>query len=158
PKIPPGATQSSERICAQVREFTFRYLLRLAALPQPVQQVSASPAATGPPLLQPWSWCPSPQGVLTPSFKQLYYRLPATCEIRALPPAQQNAIVDCRYLGSFFDWVVLKFRILGFQLFLQPLAPKGPFLRFPVESVSVVVESPSFVVDRDHPEPGVLGE
>ncbi|HEY4564617.1 MAG TPA: hypothetical protein VIJ36_16655 [Thermoanaerobaculia bacterium] len=158
PKIPPGEARTGERICAQVREFTSRYLLRLSALPQPMQQVSARPGAPVPLLLQPWSWCPSPQGAGTPSFRQLYYRLRATGEIGAFPHAQQGAIVDCRDFGPIYDWVVLTFQIFGFQLFLQPLAPKGPFLRLPVEQVSVVAESPGFVIDRDHPEPGVLGE
>ena len=164
-KLPPGERHDLDWLCSQVREFALRYFMRISAAVQPPQMSGPSPRAPVPQVLRPFSWCPARMGEQGMGYSQLFSRRRGSGEIGAFPPEQRRAIVDVRQvawgnevLEPAYDWVVLYIRIFDFDLNLALLGQEGPSLQLPLREDAYVILCPELVIDRDHPEPGVLGE
>jgi hypothetical protein len=140
-----------------LREYVLRYFLRSTSYSPPTAYYEAARLSSAP-FLRPFSWCPDNsfafQGF---GYSQVYYER-QTGERGRFPAADRYQIVDLRELGPVYNWVVAKVKILDFNLKFQPLGQQAPQLSFPIQENTLLVLTPDFVVNRDNPEPGVLGE
>jgi hypothetical protein len=142
----------------QLREFVLRYFMRISDFREPeAAEVFAAPVP--PPGLGRLSWC-RPDDVLREGFgfTQLFYKLHATGEVGRFSETEAAAIVDLREIGPTYDWIIAKVRIFDFDVTLRPFGETGPALVFTLNEESHVVLSRDLIVNRDDPEPGVLGE
>jgi hypothetical protein len=139
----------------QLREFALRYFMRVASFRRPETIVCAEGAGAMSPLSR-ISWCDTPQ-ILREGFgfSQLYYKT-VNGEIGKF--SNNSAIVDMRDIGAKYEWIVLKVRIFNFQVPTRPFGDTGPELMFNLDEESYVVISRDFVLDRNRPAPGILGE
>ena len=67
-------------------------------------------------------------------------------------------MVDMRDIGRTYEWIVLKVRIFNFSIPTRPLGESGPEMVFNLNEESYVVVSSDFIVDRERPAAGILGE
>ena len=147
-----------ERMAAQLQNFVLRYYLRVSDSRTPTAFVpEAQPQV--PPLARPFSWCPQNtddrQGF---GYEQLYYKRRDDGRVGEFPEEERFAVVDVRSLLDVYEWVVLKVRIFDFDLAFAPLGPQLPSFQIPLREQQMVVLHRDFLVDRERPEEGVLGE
>lgn len=157
PKYDGARAAAAQWMCRQIREFALVYALRVMDTRRP--EVLPEPAADPSPLLlRPFSWCP-PATVQRQGFgySQLYYKL-RDGRAGSFPPAERSAILDLREVRERYRWIAMSVRIFDFDLEFSPFGPELPSVRIPMRKEQLVVISPDFIVDRDRPAPGVLGE
>lgn len=139
----------------QLREFVLRYFMRVSSFRQPEAAVSDTENAPSS-WLGRISWCSSPEVVREGfGFAQLYYKTPAG-EVGKF--ADTSKIVDLREIGDKYEWIVLKVDIFHFSIPTHPLGASAPELIFKLDEASYIVVHRDFVLDRERPRPGVLGE
>jgi len=144
---------------AQVREFAMKYFMRVSSFREPEAHVDkANPIP--PPALSRLSWCPQPEerGRRGFGFCQLFYKPTDSDVIRAFPTYEQFAIVDQREIGKKYDWIVLRVRILDFNVSLRPFGITGQELVFDANEESYLVSHQAFINHKEKPLPGVLGD
>ena len=141
----------------QIREFILHYFMRVSDFRRPQAYVSPTHPAP-PPWLRPLSWCPeaypAQQGF---GYEQYYYKLRDSGQVGKFPEAERFAIVDVRELEQKYEWIVLRVRIFDFNLTFRPLGQELPQIVIPLREHQWVVMSRDFILNEDHPEPGVLG-
>lgn len=143
PKVPASHTHTgAEWYRAQVEEYALRYFMRTSWFPSP--EIAAQPLAAGSGI----GW----------RFSQLFYKLKETGEIGRFAAADRYKIIDLREIGKKYEWIVTHVRMLDFTMELG--LPSLPELKLdmPVHEEVFAVLNRDFVINRDHPEPGVLGE
>lgn len=159
PKSPDPVTQASaEWMQAQVREFALRYFMRISAsrLPQPAV-VRGTPSP--PTFLNPVGLCPEREVEMEGfGFVQLYYKLRENGLIGKFPPGSRLAIVDMREIGEKYEWVVINNRIFDFNISFGPAGDNFPWVEIPLREQELGVISADFILNREGPEAGVLGE
>ena len=158
-RVPPDLhDRATDWMHQQMREFVLRYFMRVSDFRAPETFVGDDDHADMPRLLKPFSWCPrnsyEPRGF---GFSQLFYKR-RDGTVGKFAEREQPAIVDLRELGSLYEWIVLKVRIFDFDLRFRPFGEAGPEIVLGLNEESLLVVSPEFILDVDHPEPGVLGE
>jgi hypothetical protein len=121
---------SAEMVRAQLQEFVLRYFLRVGHVGEPGE----------------------------PPAQQLFFKLAATGRIGKFRKAERAAIVDLREVGATYDWIVLKADRLSFDLPFAPFGSGAPRLQLPLKESNYLVVGPTFVTNRDHPEPGVVAD
>ena len=154
----PNSRQATDWVCAQLREFILHYFMRISdyRLPEEVPDRRAREAL---PFLRPFCQCPKNDPQIEGfGFTQLFYKSAATREIGRFPPERQKAIVNLLELGEVYDWILLQNPIFNFDLKIAPLGPNGPQFVLPLNEFNYLVISRDFVVDEQHPEPGVLAK
>jgi len=162
PRVPPAAgTTAPGWVRDQVRAFMLRYFLRVSDFRQP-ESAEAPPEPPRPsvPLgFNGLSWCDERHILrIGFGFTQLFYKLRSTGEIHRFSAEKASAIVDLREIGPIYEWIVLRVRIFDFSVRSRPLGERGPEIGFTLNEDSYLILSGEQVVDRDSPEPGVLGE
>jgi hypothetical protein len=139
------------------REYILHYFLRSSDYSPPSAYYETDKLSWAP-FLRPFSWCPNDnlarQGF---GYSQLYYKRNDGASGR-FPRDKAYRIIDLRALQSDYAWLVASVRILDFNLTFQPLGDRSPQLSFPIGEDTLLVFLPDFVMDRESPEPGVLGE
>ncbi len=155
PKVPANAS-GAEWMRDQIRAYMLRYFMRVASFRAP-RLTATRPQESPFPFLKPLSWCAGgPVNRRGWGYRQLYYKL-TNGDVGKFPESQQRAIVDVRELGEKYQWIVLEVHVFDFRINLPPFGGDGLKASIPVKSVVKVVLSRDFVIDREHPEPGVLG-
>jgi hypothetical protein len=140
-----------------LREYVLRYFLRSSSYNPPTSYFEQDKLSSVP-FLRPFGWCPDNSYAFEGfGYSQLYFER-QNGERRRFPASDRYQIVDLRDLGAIYNWVVAKVSILDFSLKVQPLGRQAPRLSFPIQEQTLVVLTPDFVVNVDHPEPGILGE
>jgi hypothetical protein len=145
----------------QVRAFVLRYFMRVSDFRQPesAQNLEGLPRPSAPPGLDRFSWCDDRQVLrIGFGFTQLFYKLRSSDTIGRFSTDESAAIVDLREIGPTYDWVILRVRIFDFSVRVRPLGERGPELVFTLNEDSYLILSAELIVNRDDPEPGVLGE
>ncbi|MCA1636428.1 MAG: hypothetical protein LC802_22740 [Acidobacteria bacterium] len=148
----------SQKVLEEFREFVLRYFMRVSAYQPPEASVGmdAHPAYTR--YLSRVSWCPQDRDEKTGfGFSQLYYKLRDTGEIGKFPPEMESRIVDLREIGVKYEWVVLKVKILQFNLSFRLLGSDVASLVVPLVEDSYLAVCGDFILNQDKPAPGVLG-
>jgi hypothetical protein len=159
PKAPPGMKPADpEWVRAQVKEFVLSYFMRLtSALPPPVS--AQAPKTEPPELLRPFSQCDAKKAQRYGwGYQQWYYQLAETGQIGKFPDSRRYDIVDLREVGTRYAWVVYLVTIYHFDVTLPPAGVHGPKIVIGTPQPVYTVMTPDFVVNRENPEPGVLGE
>jgi hypothetical protein len=159
PRAPASvATQAIEWLWGQLREFVLRYFMRVSSFRQP-EAFSDAAQPLPPPGMQTISWCTQPQDTRQGfGFTQLYGRLHETGQPYVFPSYERDAIVDLRQIGRKYKWLVLKVRIFDFSVRTRPLGEDGPEMVFALDEQSYLVMNDQFVINRERPKSGVLGE
>jgi hypothetical protein len=141
-----------------LREYILHYFLRSTSYAAPSAYYEAGMRSDTPPFLRPFSWCPDDsykyEGF---GYSQIYFGSPGGKRGR-FSADDQYRIVDLRTLGPEYDWIVVNVKILDFNLSVQPLGPQAPKLDVPLKESTLVILTPDFIINREHPSPGVLGE
>lgn len=142
----------------QIREFILHYFMRVSDFRRPQAYISSENPAPSP-FLRPFSWCPEElparQGF---GYAQVYYKLRASGQVGKFPEEKRFAIVDVRELEQEYEWIVLRTRLFDFNLTFRPLGPELPQVEIPLREHQWAVLSRDFILNEDHPEPGVLGK
>jgi hypothetical protein len=155
-KTPAEATAAW--IQEQLREFILHYFMRVSDFRRPQAYIRATRSTLGP-LLQPFSWCPEPSPVYQGfGYAQFYYKLCDSGRVGKFPKEERFAIVDMRELEQKYEWIVLRVRIFDFNLIFRPLGQELPEVAIPLRAQQWVVASRDFILNEDHPAPGVLGQ
>jgi hypothetical protein len=141
------------RFCKGLREFVFRYLMRVSDFRRPAMYMQ--PKRSPPKPLRRLSWCPDDKGEFGRfggfGYSQHWYKLSGTDETGRFPPEQAYAIVDLRELGRAYEWVVARVRIFEFSFSLRPFGAGRAQVVVPLEEWSYIVLSPEFIVDENVP-------
>jgi hypothetical protein len=132
----------------QIREFVLHYFMRISDCRQPEKVIEADPAPDSEEEVE-------RQGM---SFSQVFYKLKATGELGKFPPDEQSAILDLRQIGDTYAWIVVRLRVWDFTVAIQPMGVGGPKLTVPLKEESYLLLTPDFIVDKEKPEEGILGE
>lgn len=149
------AYQDTDCTKQQLREFVLRYFMRVSSFRRPEAIVSDG-TNTVPPWLERISWCESPEVVREGfGFSQLYYK---TKDGTVGKFSDTSAVVDMRDIGRTYEWIVLKVRIFNFSVPTRPFGESGPEMVFNLNEESYVVVSSDFIVDRERPAAGILGD
>lgn len=157
PKSEGSKQVSAEWMCAQIREFTLRYFLRVLQSRSPEAFPNTSREMPG--WLRPLSWCPQKNTSLHGfGYRQLYYKLRSDGSVRRFPASEQKRIIDLRELVDTYEWIVVVIRIFDFDLAFRPLGPNLPSIDIPLREQQYAVISRDLLVDADRPRPGLLGE
>lgn len=157
PRTPTNLQQEAAQwMRDQIREFVLHYFMRVSSFRQPEASVESGRPA--PPLcLEGFSWC-TEQDILRQGFgfSQLYYKLRDNGQVGKFQ--DEFAIIDLRELGRKYEWIVVRVRIFDFNVKFNPLGPDGPELAVPLKEESYLVLTRDFILNEDHPSPGVLGQ
>jgi hypothetical protein len=151
--------ESAEWMWKQIREFVMKYFMRVSSFREPEAYLdTANPVP--PPALARLSWCPQPEegGRRGFGFCQLFFKRVGSDIIEAFPSYDQFAIVDQREVGKTYEWIVLRVRILDFNVSTRLFGNNGPELVFGANEQSYLVTHEAFINHRDNPLPGVLGD
>jgi hypothetical protein len=156
PKSPAGVG-TAEWMRDQLREFILHYFMRVSDFRRPQAYIDPDRPAP-PPVLRPFSWCPEPMPAFQGfGYAQVYYKLRDSGRIGKFPEEERFAIIDIRELAQKYEWVVLRIRIFDFHLTFRPFGPELPQVDIPLRTQQWAVISHDFILNEDHPEPGVLG-
>jgi len=158
PRVPPPLHQPAiDWLRLQLHEFVLHYFMRVSSFRQPEAFVEGGrPSSDG--VLDRFSWCTRDAIRRTGfGFSQIYYKLRSTGEIGKFAGDEQSEITDLREIGTTYEWIIAKVRIFDFSLRVKPTGPRGPELVFGLDEESYLILSRDFILDLDHPEPGVLG-
>jgi len=142
----------------QVQAYMLRYFMRVCAhcKPRPLAQ---GPKTPPPDFLKELSWC---GGEKTEErgwgYSQLFYKLRETGKIGKFAEDEQRQIIDLREVGTKYEWVVFHTRVHHFALAVHLAGAAGPLLEVPLKEDVYTVMSREFVMNREHPSPGVRGE
>ena len=155
PKVTPQTEKENAAwLKQQLREFALHYFMRVSSFRQPEVATSDSHSAS-PSWLTSLSMCPKPNPLREGfGFSQLYYKT-MNGEIGKF--SDQSAIIDVREIGTEYEWIVLKVKILNFTFKTKPLGEDGPEVTFDLDEESYLVMSSDLVLDQDAPAPGVAG-
>ncbi|MCG8462777.1 MAG: hypothetical protein MI919_41355, partial [Holophagales bacterium] len=134
----------------QVREFALRYFMRIATTRSFRAEIEGGSTPRERPVFM-----DSYQGW---GYYQLYFASAETGEVREFLPADRFSIIDLREIGPTYEWVVFKIRFFDFIFQRSLVTADGPRLDIPVTLDTYVVIDSRFVVDREDPAPGVIGE
>ena len=147
---------SGAAIRAQFKEFVLRYFMRVSHLRQPdAVPEDLSPSSY---VKRALSWLPEDaENRVGFGYQQLYYKQHGSGTIGKFSEADQHAIVDLRDLGPVYDWLLLKVNIFDFNLSFAPLGGGAFKFQVPLKESNYLVLEPSFIINEDDPEPGVLG-
>lgn len=152
PKVAPATTPDPAWVRAQVREFVFKYFMRLAGTRPPrrageaVALIGALPARPEDRASEGWG------------YSQMYYQLAATGAIGKFPAGEQARIVPLDEIGRTYRWIVFKVDIYQFDYVMRvPGAANGPRLTLSMTQPVHTVMTPEFLLDEENPGPGVLG-
>ena len=157
PKTPGSVAVSAHWMNEQIRELVLRYLLRILQSRRP--QAFADESRAVPRLLRPISWCPEPRKTFQGfGYRQLYFKMQGSGEVGKFIGPEQWRIIDLRRLLDTYEWVVVLIRIFDFDLDFHPLGHNFPGIDIPLREHQYAVLSRGFLTDRQHPEPGALGE
>jgi hypothetical protein len=152
-KMAPGET-----IRNQMREFIFRYFLRVSHLYQPEPAPEAEPAPLGR-LQRVLSWLPEGNERRVGSgCEPLYYKRRDSGEIGKFVGDERSAVIDLRDIGTVYDWILIKVDVFDFGLSFAPFGAEAPTLQMPIKDPTYVVIGPPFIKNQENPEPGVLGQ
>ncbi|MCP4660300.1 MAG: hypothetical protein GY856_33280 [bacterium] len=157
PKARPGGEKRrSEGMRRQIQEFAHHYYHRVMKLARP-QSYGDLAEPELPPLLRALSWWPK-KGLDETGFgaKQLYYKL-KDGPTGKFPDVHQQRVIDSREVGEKYDWVALNVDFFDFGVTIAPLGRDSPQLNLHVDEKPYLVMTPEFIVNEDHPEPGILG-
>lgn len=149
----PKATKSQQHTDAQwfrkqVREFALRYFMRIATTREFLMDIRTGDAPES----------QAEDGLRGWGYYQLFYKSAETGEILEFPPEDRFSIIDLREIGPTYDWVVFKVRFFDFTFRRPLLDSNGPRIDVPVSLDTFVVIDSNFVIDREDPKPGVIGE
>jgi hypothetical protein len=134
----------------QVQEFVLRYFMRIATTKEFRDEIESDSAPNFRPLKE-----SSYSGW---GYYQLYFESAETGEILEFLPEDRFETIDLREIGPIYKWVVFKIRFFDF-VFQRPLTTAdGPRIDIPVTLDTYVVIDSRFVINRENPEPGVIGE
>jgi hypothetical protein len=138
----------------QLREFVLHYFMRVSSFRQP-ESVISDEHHSSPSWLSGLSLCSKPE-ILKEGFgfSQLYYK---TLKGEIGKFDDESAIIDSREIGTKYEWIVLKVKILNFSVTANVPGEKGPDLVFGLDEESYLVMTQDFVLDQDKPIPGVAG-
>ncbi len=157
PRTPTNLQQEAAQwMQDQVREFVLHYFMRVSSFRQPEAYVESGQPSV-PHCLEGFSWC-TEKDILRQGFgfSQLYYKL---CDNGQVGKFQDEfAIIDLRELGWKYEWIVARVRIFDFKVRFSPFGPDGPELAVPLTEESYIVLTRDFILNEDHPSPGVLGQ
>ncbi|HEY2150595.1 MAG TPA: hypothetical protein VGH34_07300 [Vicinamibacterales bacterium] len=149
---------SGETIRDQMREFIFRYFLRVSHLYQPEPATEAEPVPLGR-LQRVLSWLPEENERRVGSgCEQLYYKRRDSGEVGKFVGDERSAVVDLRDIGTVYDWILIKVDVFDFGLSFAPFGSEAPKLQMPMKDPTYVVIGPPFIKNQENPEPGVLGQ
>ena len=160
PKVPPNATTrelTAEWVNRQMREWVLRYFVRnLSSRASEAYPEAGDPA----PCLGWLSQCPRNRDLRRDiGFYQKFYREKGGGATGRFPEDAEQTFVDVREIGTRYDWVVAKARLLDFRLTFHPLGRHAPPLVLIDHNEHLwVLFTPYFNCDRENPEKGVLGE
>lgn len=142
----------------EFREFVLRYFMRISDYRLPQAYISDEEALAHEGYSPRLSWCTRRQSSdIGFGFTQHYYKLRGTGAVGKFRQGEQWAIVDLRELAERYEWIVLKVRILNFNMAFRLLGSDRAQLVFPLAEESYLVISPDFVLNEEDPDPGVLG-
>lgn len=151
PPLPASQQRTSaEWYRKQVREFVLRYFMRIATTREFRDEIEndSSPRIR-----------PSREGAYEGwGYYQLYFESAETGEILEFLPEDRFRPIDLREIGPKYEWVVFKIRFFDFIFQRALTTADGPRLDIPVTLDTYVVINSRFVIDRENPEPGVIGE
>jgi hypothetical protein len=153
PKAPPGSKADPQWIRTQLREFILRHFMTLTSAQPPsapgILPCEGAGARAAAAERSRYGW----------GYEQIYYKLKKTGEIGKFPDKEATCIVPLDSVGTTYAWVVFKASIYHFDF---PVAltgvANGPELTISMMQPVYAVMTPDFLVDREDPEPGVLGE
>ena len=151
PKMPPDRPRDAQWMNAQLRAFVLNYFMRMAGTQPPLRAdpvgSDAAPAGSRSADRQGWG------------YRQKYYKLAATGEIGKFPADHEPCIVPLDEVGAKYSWIVFKVNIYHFDMpFRVPGgAANGPVLNLSMTQPVYTVMTPDFLVDDQHPEPGIVG-
>jgi hypothetical protein len=137
-KAPPGMRPSPEWMRDQLREFILHYFMRLTSAQPPVQpgERPGDPPADS---------APRPGHPAPPRYGWGY--------------KQRYDLVSLDEVGPKYKWVVFKVNIYHFDFPIDIAGyANGPKLVISMQQPVHAVMTPDYLVDRENPEPGVLGE
>jgi hypothetical protein len=159
PRAPASlGRDTAEWMWEQLRVFVLRYFMRVSSFKEP-EAYSDARQPVPPPALKALSWCAQPQDSRQGfGFSQLCGKRTGSGDIYQFPSYERNAIVDLREVGRTYEWLLLKVRIFDFRVRARPFGEEGPELVFGLDEGSYLALNDQFVINRDRPEPGVLGE
>ncbi|MCP3963345.1 MAG: hypothetical protein GY719_36365 [bacterium] len=157
PATAAAQEQGAEWMNEQIREFVLKYFLRNTSS----RLTEAYPETGNPAPGLGWvSQCPEDRNERKDiGFYQQFYREKDSGTIGRFSESASTRFVDVREIGSRYDWVVAKARLLDFQLTLYPLGRNLPPLTVVDHKEHLwVLFTPYFNTDDEKPEEGVLGE
>lgn len=154
----PLVPETTEGMAQQLRRFALRYFMRVSDSRSPTAFVpEAQPEL--PPLARPFSWCPQARSDRKGfGYEQLYFKRREDGQVGRFDETDRFAVIDVRELLDKYEWVVLKVRIFDFDLEFAPFGSQFPSFKLPLREKQLVILHRDFLVDRENPEPGVLGE
>lgn len=142
----------------EFRQFVLHYFLRVSDYRQPSAHTDR-PTFTPPDYLQAISWCSQPESDLAGfGFSQHYYKMRDSGVVGKVPAHSLYRIPDLRDIAAHYEWLVLKVRIYSFAINLGLPGSAGAKVLVPLNEETYLVISPDFVVDRQAPAPGVVGQ
>jgi len=152
-----GAKSILPSIRDELREFIVQYFMRISDFRPPEAAVETDPLA--PPDSSPLSWCsrnePNWQGF---GYSQLYYKLKDSGRMGKFVEKSRTQIIDLRELGRTFEWIVMKVRLLDFNMTFRPFGPKLPAISVPLNEQTYLILHKDFIVDSDGPSQSYFGE
>jgi hypothetical protein len=159
PRAPASlGRDTAEWLWAQLRQFVLRYFMRVSSFSEP-EAYSDARQPVPPPALKSLSWCVQPQDPRRGfGFSQLFGKRTGSGDVYQFPSYDRNAIVDLREVGRTYEWLLLKVRIFDFRVRARPFGEEGPEVAFTLDEGSYLALNEQFVINRERPEPGVLGE
>jgi hypothetical protein len=146
PKAPKPMTQDPQWVRSQVKAFVLNYFMRLTSAVAPPSTVHG---ATGSSLTaQRYGW----------GYEQWYYKLRGSGLIGKFHDSRRYDIIALPEVGSRYDWVVFLVNIYHFDFVVNLAGTSGPKLVISMPQPVYTVMTPDYVINRENPEPGVLGE
>jgi hypothetical protein len=139
----------------QLREFVLRYFMRVSSFRRP----EAFTGDAAPEHRNPLSWCPRPEEQRGGfGYHQIFHRRRGAAGAARFSEEDQYRIVTLTEIGPVYEWVLAQVRIYDFIFTFRPFGDAGPTVGLDLREGSHIILSPEFVVCRDDPAPGVLGE
>lgn len=140
----------------EFREFVLHYFLRVSDYRVPEVYRGSEPLPRAPNRSR-LSWCPRRVDTrMGFGYTQHYYKLRGSGIIDKFHEGQKYTIVDLREIGEKYEWIVLKVRIFDFNLTFR-LAEQAQLV-VPLNEETYLVLSRDFLLDKNDPAPGVLGQ
>ncbi len=143
----PPAVHSLNR---QLREFVLQYFMRVSSFIQP------QPAA--PDIAGPTSTKLDEADLDGFGYTQYFCKSAEDGRILRFPPEERFKMTDLRELGSLYRWTLGMVRFWNFRMGVNLPGKLAPGASVDIPTHSYIMIPPEFVIDRENPEPGVVGE